>query len=313
MSEKQMKFLKKNSKITREQIEVYYRTKYFSLFMNGYEFDGLDPQQQRFLLTQFWEVGTINAFILKDSKPESIDIKGVENPNGILVLTPYAPSGYNIYNFPTKVTPVRLRGATFIPTETMKVNEECVLGWAHVSHNSVRSIVESYIEKIADVEVTIRMNLATHKLPRLIVVNPEDKERMKALANSIEDGVPVLYVSVEDSQKINNIIEGGNYIIDKLFTYKQNLEKELMTIMGIDNVGIVKRERENLDETNANNEEIDNGGDCFIDEMTIFCDLVSQVLGYPLSVKEKSPRVEMMEYVSDGEDTGEETEEGDQQ
>lgn len=312
MSEKQMKFLKKNSKITREQIEVYYRTKYFSLFMNGYEFSGLDSQQQRFLLTQFWEVGTINAFILKGSKPESIDIKGAESPNGVLVLTPYAPSEYNIYNFPTKVTPVRLRGATFIPTERMKVNEECVLGWAHVSHNSVRSIVESYIEKITDVEVTIRMNLATHKLPRLIVVNPEDKERMKALANSIEDGVPVLYVSVEDSQKINNIIEGGNYIIDKLFTYKQNLEKELMTIMGIDNVGIVKRERENLDETNANNEEIDNGGDCFIDEMKIFCDLVSQVLNYPLSVKEKSPRVEMMEYESDGEDTGEDTEEGEQ-
>lgn len=312
MSEKQMKFLKKNSKLQRQQIENYYRTKYFSFFMNGYEFDGLDSQQQRFLLTQFWEVGTINAFILEGTQP-SIAIKGQENPNGILCLTPYAPSQYNIYNFPTYIQPVRLRGATFIPTKRMKVNEECVIGWAHVSHNSIRSIVESYVEKITDVEITIKMNLATHKLPRLIVVNPEDKERMKSMVDNIEDGVPVLYVSVEDSQKINNIVEGGNYIIDKLFTYKQNLEKELMTLMGIDNVGIVKRERENLDETNANNEEIDNGGDCFLDEMKIWCDLVTQVLGYPLSVKEKSPRVEMMEYTSDGEDTGEDTEEGEQE
>lgn len=312
MSEKQMKFLKKNSKLLRQQIENYYRTKYFSLFMNGYEFDGLDSQQQRFLLTQFWEVGTINAFILEGTQP-SISIKGQENPEGVLCLTPYAPSEYNIYNFPTKITPVRLRGATFIPTERMEVNQKCVLGWAHISHNSVRSIVESYVEKITDVEVTIKMNLATHKLPRLIVVNPEDKERMKSMVDNIEDGVPVLYVSVEDSQKINNIVEGGNYIIDKLFTYKQNLEKELMTIMGIDNVGIVKRERENLDETNANNEEIDNGGDCFIDEMKIFCKLVKQVLGYTLSVKEKSPRVEMMKFNSDGEETGEDTEEGEQE
>ena len=312
MSEKQMKFLKKNSKITRQEIENYYRTKYFSFFVNGYEFDGLDPQQQRFLLIQFWEVGTINAFILEGTQP-SLEIKGQENPNGILCLTPYAPTRYNIYNFPTYVRAIALRGATFIPQKDMKVNENCVIGWAHISHNSVRSIVESYVEKIANVEMTIRMNLETHKLPRLIVVNPEDKERMKEMASSIQDGVPVLYVSVEDSQKINNIIEGGNYIIDKLFTYKQNLEKELMTLMGIDNVGIVKRERENLDETNANNEEIDNGGDCFIDEMKVFCKLVSQVLGFPLSVKEKSPRVEMMEYESDGEDTGEDTEEGEQE
>ena len=309
MSESQMKFLKKNAKITRKEIEVYYRTKYFSYFMNGYEFPELNPQQQRFILTQFWETGTINALILDGTKP-SIAIKGQENPNGVICFTPYAPSEYNIYNFPTYVTPVRLRGATFIPTRRMKVNDECVIGWAHVSHNSVRSIVESYIEKIANVEMTIRMNLETHKVPRLIVVNPEDKDRMKEMASSIDDGVPVLYVSVEDSQKINSLVESGPYIIDKLFTYKQNLEKELMTLMGIDNVGIVKRERENLDETNANNEEIDNGGNCFIDEMTIFCDLVTQVLGFPLSVKEKAPRVSLQDIRSDGEDTGEDTDEG---
>ena len=79
------------------------------------------------------------------------------------------------------------------------------------------------------------------------------------------------------------------------YSYKLNLEKELMTIMGIDNIGFVKRERENNDEINANNEEIDNGGDCFLDEMKKFTKGVSEILGYDLDVEEKQPRVEFVE------------------
>ena len=309
MPEIKLKTKKKNSSLVRRDIEMYYRSKYYALFMNGYEFEGLDYQQQRFALSQFWEVGTINAFILEGSKPESINVDNkTEAPNGVLVLTPYAPFKYNIYNFATEVTPVRLRGATFIPQRPMKVNKECVIGFAHSSHMSVRSIVEFYVEKITDVEVTINMNLQTHKLPRLVVCSPEDKARVEAIMNDIEAGLPRLFLTASDIKSIQAVLNsGGEYIIDKLYTYKLNLEKELMTILGIDNVGIVKKERENVDETNANNEEIDNGGDCFLDEMKIWTKQVSEILAYPLKVKEKKPKVELFEY-----DSNDRREEGDE-
>ena len=38
--EQKIKTLRKSSIIKRKEIEMYYRSKYFSLFMNGYEFDG---------------------------------------------------------------------------------------------------------------------------------------------------------------------------------------------------------------------------------------------------------------------------------
>lgn len=310
MPEITMKIKRKNSLLQRSQIEMYYRSKYFSLFMNAYEFTGLNFQQQRFLLAQLWEVGTINFFILEGSVPSSIEVNvNTPNPNGELILTPYAPSKFNIYNFAEWITPVKLRGVDFIPQEEMKVNKDCVIGWGHVSHMPIRRIVDFYVEKITDVEITINMNLQTHKLPRLVVCSPEDKERVAQLMANIENGVPKLFLDSNDIKAIQSVLQGGGeYIIDKLFTYKQNLEKELMTMMGIDNAGVEKKEREIVDEVNANNEEIDNGGDCFVDEMKIFCKQVSEVLNYPLSVKEKNPRVSMIEFETSGKEEGDDNE-----
>ena len=295
--EQKLKTLRKSSILKRKEIEMYYRSKYFSLFMNGYEFDGLDYQQQRFLLSQLWEKGTIACFILEGSKPQSLLIdENQQKENGELILTPYATSQYNIYRFPEVVQLVKLRGVDFIPQTPQRVNKDVVIGWGHSSHMPIRQIVEFYIEKITDVEITANMNLQTHKLPRLVVCSPEDKNRVQELMNKIEDGVPRLFLEVSDIKAIQNVLQsGGEFIVDKLFTYKQNLERELMTILGIDNIGTLKRERQNNDEVNANNEEIDNGGDCFVDEMKIFCKQVSDVLGYPISVREKKPRVEYMD------------------
>ena len=313
--EQKIKTLRKSSIMKRKEIEMYYRSKYFSLFMNGYEFDGLDYQQQRFLLSQLWEKGTIACFILEGSKPISllIDENKQDENQGELILTPYSTSKFNIYNFPEMVQLIKLRGVNFIPTTPQRVNQDVVIGWGHSSHMPIRSIVDFYVDKITEVEITARMNLETHKLPRLVVCGPEDKKRVEELMNKIQDGVPQLFLDVDDIKAIQNVLQsGGEFIVDKVFTYKQNLERELMTILGIDNIGTLKRERQNNDEVNANNEEIDNGGDCFVDEMNIFCKQVSDVLGYKISVREKKPGVEMMDTTE--EDTSvNDTEEGEEQ
>ena len=310
MAKLKFKEMKRNSLLTKEAIQMYYRSKYYSLYMNAYEFSGLNYQQQRFLLGQLWEKGTCAFFILEGTKPMSLLTDPTQEEKGELVLCPYAPSKFNIYNFPEIVQLVRLRGATFIPTEPQRVNKDVVLMWGHSSHMPIRAIVEFYVEKITEVEVTARMNLETHKLPRLLVCSPEDKNRVNELMNAIQEGTPKLFLEADDYKAINNVLQsGGEFIVDKLFTYKQNLERELMTMLGIDNIGTLKRERQNNDEVNANNEEIDNGGDCFIDEMKIGCEQISDVLGLEVSVKDKKPRVEMLDTTEEDSEP-EQTEEG---
>ena len=281
---------KKKGVISKLATQAYYRSRFFSMFMNKFEITGLSDEQKRFFLSQMWEVGTINAYILEGSKPASIaPDEEVENPEGLLLLTPYAPFEYNIYNMPTKLTPVRLRGASFIKGTPLEVNKDCVIGWAHTSHQPIRYIVDYYVEKITEVEKTIDTNLFVHKLPRLVTCSPEDKDRVDDLLRKIDAGENALFLNVEDYNAIKAVLEsGGNYIIDKLYQYKQNLENELFTILGIDNKGSDKKERLLVDEVNANNDAINQGGDCFISELEAFCERVKNVLGYTITIKNKA-------------------------
>lgn len=282
---------KKNKKgiVALKDIENYYRSKYFAMFMNKFEITGMSDDQARFFLTQMWEVGTINAFILKGSKPSSLVLEDdMSDKEGLLVITPYAPRDYNIYNYPTKLQAVNTRGATFIPQVPMTIGKDCVIGWAHTSHTPIRYIVDYYCTKIAEVESTINTNLFAHKMPRLVITSPEDEDRVKEIMNKIESGDSQLFLSVEDWQSVKNVLDGGaTYIIDKLYTYKQNLENELLTILGIDNKGDDKKERLLVDEVNANNDAINQGSDSFMTEMDKFTKQVKDILGYTLTIKVK--------------------------
>ena len=281
----------------------FYENKYFGLFINAYKFNGISKNQERYLLKTLWDTGTICAFILEGTKKDptlkqllsnsSINTiaVGEDNPNGVLCLVPYATSKYNIEDAPSVVSYINKRGATFIPEGLKKVNVDCVIGWAHTSHASIRNLVLYYIDKIVDVENTIGMNLFVHKLPRLVVCSPEDKSRVEDLMEKIEAGEKKLFLDAQDVQAIKNVLDSGSntsYIIDKLYQYKQNLENELLTFLGINNVAFEKKERLITDEAQSNDQLINDCSDCFLDSLKNFCNEVSDYLDYPLSVEAKS-------------------------
>ena len=150
-----------------------------------------------------------------------------------------------------------------------------------------------YLEKIADVENTINVNLFAHKLPRLVVCSPEDRVRVEEIVEAIESGEKKLFLEAEDYQAIKNVLDagGGSYIIDKLYQYKQNLENELLTFLGINNVPIEKKERLITDEAQSNDQLINDSSDCFLYSLKNFCDEITTVLGYNISVEaNSSPR-----------------------
>ena len=304
----------------------FYENKFFALFLNNYHFKELTKNQERFLLKSFWQNGCVCAFILEGTKQnpslktmlsnssESTLILSNENPNGVLCLVPFATAKYDIEDAPSVVSYINKRGATFIPKGLKIVNKDCVIGWAHSSHAPIRSLVMYYIEKIVDVEKTIEMNLFVHKLPRLVVCAPEDKNRVDDLMQRIEAGEKKLFLESDDVQAIKNVLESGSntsYIIDKLYQYKQNLENELLTFLGVNNNPIEKAERLITDEANSNNQLISACGDCFLDTIQDFCDEVSQVLEFPLSVETKT--LPIIEYSSDEENKDDPEKEGEEE
>ena len=275
----------------------FYENKYFGLFLNAYKFTNLTKNQERYLLKKLWKNGTICAFVLagtqedpslkqllSNSSKSTMEL-GNDSPYGLLIFVPYAVNQYNIEDEPSVVNYVNVRGATFIPKGIYKVNKDCVIGWAHKSHAPIRNLVLYYIES------TINMNLFVHKLPRLVVCSPEDRSRVEDLMEAIERGEKKLFLDANDVQAIKNVLDaGGNtsFIIDKLYQYKQNLENELLSFLGINNLAIEKKERLITDEANSNNQLINDSSDCFLDCLKDFCEEVSNILNYPLSVEANS-------------------------
>lgn len=310
-----MKIKYRDIKYEQEQSEAYsskrfYENKYFSLFLNNYHLPELTKNQERFLLKSFWANGSVAAFVIEGTKQEpslkqmlsnsskSTLILSNENPNGLLCLVPYATAKYDIEDAPSVVSYINKRGATFIPKGLKIVNKDCVIGWAHSSHAPIRSLVLYYIDRIVNVEQTIEMNLFVHKLPRLVVCSPEDRDRVADLMDKIEQGEKKLFLDANDVQAIKNVLDSGSntsYIIDKLYQYKQNLENELLTFLGINNISLEKQERLIVDEANSNNQLINDCGECFLDSIKAFCKEVSEVLEFPLSVEAKfSPAAQEM-------------------
>ena len=293
--------IQQNGDDTKFSAMRFYENKYFGLFLNAYKFTNLSKNQSRYLLKSMWKRGTVACFIVEGTRKEPTMVQALTNtsPNtvspafesdGLLVFTPYAVNQWNIEDEPSVITLVNTRGATFIPTKPQIVNKDVVIGWGHTSHAPVRSLVMWYVERIADVENTIDINLFAHKLPRLVVCSPEDRERVADIMEAIDRGEKKLFLEAEDYQAIKNVLDAGgsSYIIDKLYTYKQNLENELLSFLGINNVAVEKKERLITDEANSNNQLINDSSDCFLDSLKNMCDEIETVLGYNISVEANS-------------------------
>ena len=309
----------KDLKLSGEQDKFnalrFYENKYFGLFLNAYKFTNLSKNQSRYLLKRLWKSGTVACFIVEGTRKEPTMSQALSNtspntvspsfddPQGLLVFTPYAVNQWNIEDEPSVITLVNTRGATFIPKTPQIVNKDVVIGWGHTSHASVRNLVMFYVEKIADVENTINTNLFAHKLPRLVICSPEDRARAEEIVSAIEEGENKIFLEAEDYQAIKNVLDAGgsSFIIDKLYQYKQNLENELLTFLGINNVPVEKKERLITDEAQSNDQLINDSSDCFLDSLKNFCDEITTVLGYTINVEAKSSPASNEDYMEDEE------------
>lgn len=284
--------------LSRKQLKTILANKYFNLYMNNYEFEGdLDYQQREYILLQLWSVGQVACFKLARSEGSS------QHPQGLGVFCPFAPGYWNIYNWPTKVSLVNTRGVKFIPTGLKEVDKDVVIGYAQRNRKPISLFVESYVERIVDVLMVIRTNLKTHKMPWLIVANPEDQNKLKTLFDSLKQDEPELYIDSDSSDKVKALVSGAPYIIDKLYQYVQCLENELREFLGFGNVGVGEKKEHLINsEVEANNAIIEANQNCLIDTIKEFFERCNNVFGFNYGINVKKVEVEEFEESEEEED-----------
>lgn len=301
-------FLRKANLHARNDLLYHYDEKYFNLWLNAWKWNGINREQREFIMRKFWECGAVASFpIIKPSKTFMRGLAPQEEDNGLLGFSTFAPVGYNMFNFPTAVTLINERAVPYIPKGIKTCNKDVVLGYAQHSRQPLRNIIHNQIERIVDVEMTIRTNLIAHKMPFVIKVGNQSLDKSQFLMDNILDDNPAFFVDVKDLSAIDSIVTGTPYIIDKLQNYKMALENELLTFLGIDNLSIEKKERLITDEANSNNDLINDFSDAIGSNLKEFCDLTNKTFGFNISVEPTSSPIQAQkEEMGDKEDDTEE-------
>lgn len=293
----------------RKKIKFYYLEKFFNKWMNKYEFTNLNYQQKHYIMKKFWSSGTIACSQISASDETLaglMDDGSLDMGENKIIFTPWTfANRYNIYDFPTHIQLVNTRGVKFITPKVLEIDKEAVIGYAQKNHKSIFSSIEAKIDELVDIEMKKRLSRKAQSQPWLFAFSPEDYEQAKRMQEQIENDEPYLFAPFNDIDKVKGITSGAPYIVDKFEQDRQKIENDILTMLGVNNVGIgEKKEHLIVDEVNANNEDIEQQSISFKSEIEDFFDRIDKVFGYKIEV------YDLNEIFKEAEDSVDEKEDG---
>ena len=152
------------------------------------------------------------------------------------------------------------------------------------------SIVDSYVNQLADIEMCINTNLQTHKLPYLFnSTNPDVAARLQTLIQRILNNEVSVGIANGDLNDIQVLSTNTPYIIDKLYTYKCDLENELKTYLGLNNNGVYQKASHTLEaELESSQEDVNDMLDNIDDELNEFSKRIKATLGKDITFKRRA-------------------------
>lgn len=249
-----------------------YLNRYYNLFMKYFKFNGLDKNQANYLMRKFWDTGTVAAF----------DIKNTDE----IGLCQWVANKWNMYDLPEEIQLINKWNLPFFPKGNQVVDKDVVIGWINPNHKPIKLVVDEYADRMAQVDMVINTNLQLHKMPFLVSTSPENQQKIKDVLNRILNNEIAVFTDADDANAFNAITTDAPYIIDKLYSYKAQLESELLTILGMDNPIVDNTGRlQNItvDQENSNNAQINQAQETMTACLEDFFDRVKEVLGYTIT------------------------------
>lgn len=160
-----------------------------------------------------------------------------------------------------------------------------------------------YCMKLAQIDSTINTNLIQQKVPFIFATSKENELTIKNLYAKMYAGEPAIFIdqtllNANGNLNIQSVSCEAPYLIDKLQQHRFEVEKELLTFLGI-NTTIEKKERLLQDETNANNEQITLNVEIGLREREKACEEINQ--RYGLNVQVYAKDIDVKGGIVDGE------------
>ena len=257
--------------------------------MNKYDFPKLNYQQKHYIMKKFWGEGSIACATIASADPSLAGLmidKIVDMKENTIIFAPWTfANRYNIYDFPTHIRLINVRGVKFIPKKELELDKEAVIIYAQKNHKSVFSSIEVKINEIVDLQMKKRVALKAQSQGWMFAFSPEDFEQAKVLQEQLENDEPYMFVPLSEVDKAKALTSGANYIVDKLQAEIDGRVNEVLTMLGVNNIGVgEKKEHLIVDEVNANNEDINQQSYSFTSEIEDGFERVKEVLGFDCPV-----------------------------
>ena len=162
--------------------------------------------------------------------------------------------------------------------------------------------VRQYAQKMTEVEQSIDMNVKQQKFPFFVETDKKNEFTMKQIFKQKDDGTPYIYANKNlgiGETTVHTL--SVPYVVDKLSDYKYELEREILTFLGLNNT-VEKNERLLVDEINSNNDFIERNVEIMYKNRQFACNRINEMFGTSIRVvKNNDIKKQVKESESNGE------------
>lgn len=203
--------------------------------------------------------------------PDTIKSRHIENSlyhNGLCIIINddnlgfiSVPCNYganlNINNEPTEVITTGYNYIKTIKYMSDKEKDKCQLILNNDLAIGNKEYIEYFAQKMYEVDTVIRANINQQKYPWFIPCEPKLKNSIKLMFEKVDNLEPLILADKSIiSEGIQVLTTNTPYVADKLNEYKFELEREILTFLGLNN-NFEKKERLLTNEVDSNNQFIE--------------------------------------------------------
>lgn len=234
------------------------RTDYYSVMLQRTALSIVDVEYNDELYT--WD---------KDYIREGLLIKGLftvtETDSGVLLPLKCGASGVNVFNRVTTTIIANPIVGSFERT----IGEDCEIVYLQQKQGgrfrNLVPVITVFAQKLANCDAAIDINLFNSRIPYIFQAPSQNvAESIKAMYDEIAEGNPAVFVDENIGNLLQNqegsnltVFKGKeNFIADLVQNEKAQIMNEFLIAIGINTANTTKRERQIVDEVNANNLEI---------------------------------------------------------
>ena len=273
----------------------YYRLiydRYKMLALNMFRWEGLpDTIKSRHIENSLYHHGL--CIIIND-----------DNLGFISVPCNYG-ANLNINNEPTEVITTGYNYIKTIKYMSDKEKDKCQLILNNDLAIGNKEYIEYFAQKMYEVDTVIRANINQQKYPWFIPCEPKLKNSIKLMFEKVDNLEPLILADKSIiTEGIQVLTTNTPYVADKLNEYKFELEREILTFLGLNN-NFEKKERLLTNEVDSNNQFIEANIEIQYKNRLIAQDMLNQKFGWNCKVinvaqEKKEAEIDDIELENDG-------------